>query len=166
VDKGTLSERDICAKHITPALQRAGWDLQTQIREEVSFNVGWVIVKGRLHTRGRQRRADYLLSYRPNQPIAVIEANDGSHGVGDGLQQALAYSNALDVPFVFSSNGDGLLFHDRTGLGGPTETPLALDERPSPETLLAKDEQQQAEIQELRDQLKTILGESLTHHAD
>lgn len=143
MDKGTLSERDICAKHITPALQRAGWDLQTQIREEVSFNVGWVIVKGRLHTRGRQRRADYLLSYRPNQPIAVIEANDGSHGVGDGL-----------------------LFHDRTGLGGPTETPLALDELPSPETLLAKDEQQQAEIQELRDQLKTILGESLTHHAD
>ncbi|SFD95007.1 type I restriction enzyme, R subunit [Thiohalospira halophila DSM 15071] len=135
LDTGSLSERDICTKFITPALQQAGWDIQTQIREEVSFTAGRVIVKGRLHTRGRQRRADYLLSYRPNQPIAVVEAKDGSHSVGDGMQQALAYSDALDVPFVFSSNGDGFLFHDRTGLGAQTETQLSLDEFPSPEEL-------------------------------
>ena len=135
LDAGGLSERDICTKFITPALHRAGWDIQTQVREEVSFTAGRVIVKGRLHTRGRQRRADYLLSYRSNQPIAVIEAKDASHSIGDGMQQGLAYSDALDVPFVFSSNGKGFLFHDRTGLGDQTETELSLEEFPSPEEL-------------------------------
>ncbi|MFS8172942.1 EcoAI/FtnUII family type I restriction enzme subunit R [Vreelandella titanicae] len=131
----TLSERDICTKYITPALVRAGWDIQTQIREEVTFTAGRIIVRGRLHTRGKKRRADYLLSFQKNQPIAVIEAKDNKHSLGDGMQQALAYSDALDVPFVFSSNGDGFLFHDRTGLGEQTETTMALAEFPSPDEL-------------------------------
>ncbi len=135
MDKKALSERDICTKFITPALERAGWDIQTQVREEVSFTNGRIIVRGRLHTRGKRRRADYLLSFQKNQPIAVIEAKDNKHGLGDGMQQGLAYSDALDVPFVFSSNGDGFLFHDRTGLGGQTETTLGLDNFPSPEVL-------------------------------
>ena len=135
MDKKALSERDICTKFITPALKNAGWDIQTQIREEVTFTAGRIIVRGRLHTRGKKRRADYLLSYQKNQPIAVIEAKDNSHSLGDGMQQALAYSDALDVPFVFSSNGDGFLFHDRTGLAEQTETTLTLTEFPSPETL-------------------------------
>ena len=135
MDKKALSERDICTKFITPALEHAGWDIQVQVREEVSFTAGRIIVRGRLHTRGKRRRADYLLSYQKNQPIAVIEAKDNKHGLGDGMQQALAYSDALDVPFVFSSNGDGFLFHDRTGLGGQTETVLGLDDFPSPEML-------------------------------
>nr|WP_227842233.1 type I restriction endonuclease [Halomonas zhuhanensis] len=122
MDKKALSERDICTKFITPALEQAGWDVQAQVREEVSFTAGRIIVRGRLHTRGKKRRADYLLSYQKNQPIAVIEAKDNKHSLGDGMQQALAYSDALDVPFVFSSNGDGFLFHDRTGLSGQTET--------------------------------------------
>ncbi|MAA87588.1 MAG: restriction endonuclease [Haliea sp.] len=132
MDKKQFSERDICTKFITPSLVQAGWNLQTQIREEVTFTAGRVIVRGRLHSRGKQRRADYVLSYQQNQPIAVIEAKDNSHSLGDGMQQALAYSDALDVPFVFSSNGDGFLFHDRTGLGPATETTLSLDEFPSP----------------------------------
>ena len=135
MDKKALSERDICTKFITPALERAGWDIQTQVREEVSFTAGRIIVRGRMHIRGKRRRADYLLSYQKNQPIAVIEAKDNKHSLGDGMQQALAYSDALDVPFVFSSNGDGFLFHDRTGLGSQTETVLAHDEFPSPEML-------------------------------
>ncbi|TDR52031.1 type I restriction enzyme R subunit [Halomonas ventosae] len=135
MDKKALSERDICTKFITPALERAGWDIQGQVREEVSFTAGRIIVRGRLHTRGKRRRADYLLSYHKHQPIAVIEAKDNKHGLGDGIQQALAYSDALDVPFVFSSNGDGFLFHDRTGLGGQTETVLGLDDFPSPDEL-------------------------------
>lgn len=135
MDKKALSERDICTKFITPALERAGWDIQTQVREEVSFTNGRIIVRGRLHTRGKRRRADYVLSFQKNQPIAVIEAKDNKHGLGDGMQQGLAYSDALDVPFVFSSNGDGFLFHDRTGLGGQTETTLGLDDFPSPEVL-------------------------------
>ncbi len=135
MDKKHFSERDICTKFITPSLVQAGWDVQSQIREEVSFTAGRVIVRGRLHSRGKQRRADYVLSYQKNQPIAVIEAKDNKHHLGDGMQQALAYSDALDVPFVFSSNGDGFLFHDRTGLGEATETTLTLDQFPSPVTL-------------------------------
>ena len=79
VDKRGLTERDICSKFITPALTRAGWDLQTQIREEKSFTAGRIIVRGRLHARGQRRRADYVLSYQKNQPIAVIEAKDNTH---------------------------------------------------------------------------------------
>ncbi|HCW90537.1 MAG TPA: restriction endonuclease [Marinobacter sp.] len=135
MDKKQLTERDICTKYINPALQNAGWDMHSQVREEVSFTAGRIIVRGRLHTRGKRRRADYVLSYKKNMPIAIIEAKDNNHSLGDGMQQALAYSDALDAPFVFSSNGDGFLFHDRTGLFGQTETILTLDEFPSPETL-------------------------------
>ncbi len=135
MDKKTLTERDICTKFINPALEQAGWDLNTQVREEVSFTAGRIIVRGRLHTRGKRRRADYVLSYKKNIPIAIIEAKDNNHSLGDGMQQALAYSDALDAPFVFSSNGDGFLFHDRTGLFGKTESSLSLTEFPSPDTL-------------------------------
>jgi len=138
MDKKKLSERDICTKFITPAIHKAGWDIQSQVREEVSFTAGRILVRGRLHARGKQRRADYVLSFQKNQPIAIIEAKDNKHSLGDGMQQALAYSDALDAPFVFSSNGDGFLFHDRTGLGEKTETELTLDEFPSPETLWAR----------------------------
>ncbi|MBI1905347.1 MAG: DEAD/DEAH box helicase family protein [Rhodocyclales bacterium] len=130
-----LSERDICTKFITPALVSAGWDVQSQIREEVSFTKGRIIVRGKLHSRGQARRADYVLYVRPNQPIAVIEAKDGSHMVGAGMQQALDYAEALDVPFVFSSNGDGFLFHDRTGHASVTESQLSLGDFPSPDAL-------------------------------
>ncbi|KJS08444.1 MAG: restriction endonuclease [Gammaproteobacteria bacterium BRH_c0] len=135
MDKKQLSERDICTKYITPAIEQAGWNIQTQVREEVSFTAGRIIVRGKLHTRGKQRRADYVLSYQKNQPIAVIEAKDNKHSLGDGMQQALSYGDALDVPFIFSSNGDGFLFHDRTGLGAATETILTNDQFPSPQTL-------------------------------
>lgn len=135
MDKKKLTERDICTKYINPALQNAGWDMHSQVREEVSFTAGRIIVRGRLHTRGKRRRADYVLSYKKNMPIAIIEAKDNNHSLGDGMQQALTYSDALDAPFVFSSNGDGFLFHDRTGLFGQTETTLSLDEFPTPETL-------------------------------
>src|SRR5262249_36585315 len=119
MDKYTLSERDICTKFITPALRRAGWDEMLQIREEVSFTKG--IVRGKLVTRGKAKRADYVLYFKPNIPLALIEAKDNSYSVGDGMQQALDYATTLNIPFVFSSNGDGFVFHDRTGKGGATE---------------------------------------------
>lgn len=130
-----LSERDICSKFITPAIKAAGWDDATQIREEFSFTKGRIIVRGKLVTRGKASRADYLLFYKPNIPIAVIEAKDNTHTVGAGLQQALGYAETLRVPFVFSSNGDGFVFHDRTGMGAKVESNLALDGFPSPEEL-------------------------------
>tara|TARA_R100001132_G_C3273827_1_gene95856 strand:+ start:3273 stop:5684 length:2412 start_codon:yes stop_codon:yes gene_type:complete len=138
INKKSLSERDICSKYITPALTAAGWDLQTQVREEVSFTDGQIIVKGKTVKRGKPKRADYILYYRPNIPLAVIEAKDNSHSVGDGMQQALAYADdesALSLPFVFSSNGDAFLFHDKTVKEGDVEQELPLDQFPSPDEL-------------------------------
>ena len=133
--KKNLSERDICSKFITPAVLEAGWDLHSQIREEVSFTKGRIIVRGKLHSRGEQKRADYILYYKSNIPIAVIEAKDNSYAIGSGMQQALNYAETLGIPFVFSSNGDGFLLHDRTGLAAQTEQELALNRFPSPEDL-------------------------------
>jgi type I restriction enzyme R subunit len=135
MDKRALSERDICTKFITPALRQAGWDEMLQIREEVSFTKGRIIVRGKLVTRGQAKRADYILYFKPNIPLALIEAKDNTHSVGDGMQQALDYAATLDIPFVFSSNGDGFVFHDRTGAADPRETNLALDAFPSPADL-------------------------------
>jgi len=135
MDKKTLSESDICAKFITPALIKAGWDEGLQIRREVSFTKGRIIVRGKLHTRGEQKRADYILYFKANIPIAVIEAKDNKHSVGAGMQQSLNYAETLGVPFVLSSNGDGFLLHDRTGLAEQTEQALSLDAFPSPTDL-------------------------------
>lgn len=133
--KKQLSERDICTKYITPALVQAGWDINTQVREEYPLTAGRVIVRGKLHTRAKRKRADYVLFYKPNIPIAVIEAKDNNHSVGDGMQQGLAYAEMLQVPFVFSSNGDGFLFHNAIAGDGVIERELGLNELPSAETL-------------------------------
>src|ERR1700676_1201763 len=132
MNKKQLSERDICTKFITPALRQAGWDEMTQVREEVSFTKGRIIVRGKLVTRGKAKRADYILYYKPNIPIAIIEAKGNNCAVGDGMQQALDYAVTLDIPFVFSSNGDGFVFHDRTGLSSEKEASLALNAFPPP----------------------------------
>ena len=133
LNKKRLSERDICTQFITPAVMRAGWS-QSQIREEVTFTAGPIVVRGKLASRDRskRKRADYILYHKPNIPLAIIEAKDNHHAVGDGLQQALGYADALQVPFVFSSNGDAFLFHDTTGTGGMVEREIPLDAFPSP----------------------------------
>ncbi len=138
MEKTRLSESDVCAKFITPALHRAGWDEATQIRREVSFTKGRIIARGKLVSRGKDRRADYVLYYQPNLPIALIEAKDNTHAVGDGMQQALDYAETLHIPFVFSSNGEGFVFHDRTGLSPERETNHSLDAFPSPSELWAR----------------------------
>lgn len=131
----SFSERDICSKYITPALQKAGWDLNTQVREEVSFTAGRINVHGKTISRGSKKRADYILYYKNNLPIAIIEAKDGSHSPSDGIQQALSYGESLDVPFVYSSNGDGFVEHDRLKTSGAKETSVAIESFPSPEEL-------------------------------
>ncbi|WP_376697257.1 EcoAI/FtnUII family type I restriction enzme subunit R [Wenzhouxiangella sp. EGI_FJ10305] len=135
MDKKNLSERDICTKFITPALRKAGWDEMLQIREEVSFTRGRLIVRGKLVSRGKAKRADYVLYVKPNIPVALIEAKDNRHSVGDGMQQALGYAETLNIPYVFSSNGDGFVFHDRTGASDQPEADLNLDDFPAPEDL-------------------------------
>jgi len=136
VNKKDLSETDIRTKFITPAVVGAGWDLHTQIREEVSLTAGKVLVRGKTHKRGPAKFADYILYYKPNLPVAVIEAKDNKHALGDGMQQALNYADMHGgLPFAFSSNGDGFLFHDRTVTDGDVESELPLDGFPSPEAL-------------------------------
>ncbi|WP_016994128.1 EcoAI/FtnUII family type I restriction enzme subunit R [Lysinibacillus boronitolerans] len=127
-----LTERDICTKFITPSIVQSGWNLLDQIREEYTFTDGRVIVRGNLTSRGKRKRADYLLSYKPNLPLAIVEAKDMNHTIRSGLQQAIDYGTILDVPFVYSSNGEGFIERDMlTNL----ERELRLDEFPSPEEL-------------------------------
>ncbi len=134
--KKALSESDICDRFISPALTGAGWKVN-QWRREYGFTDGKIIVRGKLVARGKRKRADYLLFHTPDLPIALIEAKDNTHTVGAGMQQALAYAETLQVPFVFSSNGDGFVFHDRTDTYPTVEQHLALDEFPSPDELFA-----------------------------
>lgn len=141
MDKKKLTEADIRTKFITPALQGADgdkWDLMTQVREEYYFTKGRVIVRGKTVHRGEAKKADYILYYKPNLPIAVIEAKDNNHSVGDGMQQALDYAEILDIPFAYSSNGDAFLEHDRTASTGPATREIPLDQFPSPSELWSR----------------------------
>ena len=138
IDKKSLSERDICTKFITPAIKKAGWDTLTQLLEEVSFTDGKIYVRGKMTARGARKRADYILYYKPSIPIAIVEAKDNKHSIRAGIQQALDYAKILDIPFVFSSNGDGFLFHDKTQVSENIETELDNDSFPSPQELWSK----------------------------
>ena len=133
--KKELTERDICTKYINPALTQAGWNLQTQIRVEVYFTVGKIYVKGNKSKRAKGKKADYILYYKPNIPVAIIEAKDNNHRVQDGIQQGLEYANILDIPVVFSSNGDEFYEHDKTLSNGVVERKISLNNFPTPDEL-------------------------------
>jgi len=133
--KKDLSERDICTKYIIPALQKAGWNIEKQIREEVYFTDGKIYIKGNKTNRGTRKRADYILYFKPNIPVAIIEAKRNEKSIGFGIQQALDYAGILDIPVAFSSNGDGFLEHDKTAFLGKIERQLELTNFPSPQAL-------------------------------
>lgn len=137
-DKKELSEADIKAKFITPAIVKAGWDELTQIRREVTLTPGPVVVRGNLSSRNKKKKkfADYVIQKEKGVPIAVIEAKDNNHTISDGMQQALGYGDLLDVPCAFSSNGDGFASHNKTAAPGEDiETEFGLDTFPSPDEL-------------------------------
>lgn len=139
MDKKQLSETDIISKFIMPAIDDAGWDSMLQIRQEVKLRDGKVIVRGQLGVRKTVKSADIVLYHKPNMPLAVVEAKANKHEVGKGMQQGLDYARLLDVPFVFASNGDGFVFHDKTAPEGtPIETEISLNEFPSPDQLWQK----------------------------
>lgn len=129
--KSHLSEEDIKLRYITPAIQNAGWD-NKQIRMEYAFTAGRIILRGNITARGRKKSADYLLSYKNNFPLAIVEAKDNTKPVGAGLQQAIDYAKALDVPYVYASNGDG--FVEQNLIKGEVKE-LKLEEFPSPQAL-------------------------------
>lgn len=131
-NKKDLSEQDIRTKYITPAIKNAGWNEISQLREEVYFTKGRIELRGKTVQRGKAKKADYVLYLQNNLPIAIIEAKDNNYSVGSGMQQALDYAETLDIPFVYSSNGDGFLEHDMlTGI----ERELGIDQLPSPTEL-------------------------------
>lgn len=132
------TEQETRSRLINPALTRAGWDLGTQIREDFALTAGRIVVRGTLHMRERPKRADYVLAYRPNIPLAVVEAKDAQQQPGAGMQQALEYARMLDVPFAFSTNGREFVFHDKTASHGPVERTLTPDELPSPDYLWSR----------------------------
>lgn len=135
MDKKQLSERDICTKYITPAIQSSNWDIEKQVREEVTFTDWKILIQGKKISRINKKRADYILYYKNNFPIAVIEAKDNNHSVWAWMQQALHYAKTLDIPFVYSSNWDWFLEHDRTTQNWVIERELSLDNFPSPDEL-------------------------------
>ena len=137
MDKKKLSETDIISKFIMPAVQSAGWDLMKQIRQEVKLRDGKVIVRGQLGVRKTVKSADIVLYHKPNMPLAVIEAKANKHEIGKGMQQGLDYAGLLEVPFIFASNGDGFILHDKTN-PAQLETRIELADFPTPEQLWQK----------------------------
>ncbi len=137
-EKKELSEADIKAKFITPAMVKAGWDEMTQVRREVALTPGPVIVRGNLSSRNRKKMkfADYVLQKEKGVPVAVVEAKDNKDPISHGLQQALGYAELLDVPCAFSSNGDGFASHNKAAAAGEdTETEFGMDAFPPPDEL-------------------------------
>lgn len=137
MDKKTLSETDIITKYILPAVESAGWDRMNQLRQEVKLRDGKVIVRGQMGMRKTVKAADIVLYHKPNLPLAVIEAKANKHEVGKGIQQGLDYARLLGVPFVFASNGDGFIFHDKTNPQA-LEAEITLADFPSPQALWQK----------------------------
>ena len=126
LQKKDMTEEDIKLQYITPAVT-SKWDRQ-KITMETQVTDGKISLKGNLAVREKGKRADYLLYLSPNNPIAVIEAKDNNHQISEGLQQAMNYAKMLDLPFAFSSNGDGFAEHDfLTG----AERQFGLDEFPT-----------------------------------
>ncbi len=139
MDKSKLTETDIITKFILSALAHSGWNNMTQIRQEVKLRDGKVIVRGQIGMRQTVKSADIVLSHKPGMPLAVIEAKANKHEIGKGMQQGLEYAKLLDVPFIFASNGDGFIFHDKTAADGqPIESEISLAEFPSPSELWQK----------------------------
>ncbi|MDH6199084.1 type I restriction enzyme R subunit [Mycobacterium frederiksbergense] len=134
-DKLQLTETEIRTRFVTPALSAAGWPLDSLREEFFYFSAGRIQVVGKKGVRKKPKRVDYLLEYRPNLPVAVVEAKDNRHAPGHGMQQAIQYAEQLDVPSVFTTNGDSFVWHDRTGLRHDVEQVIALDDFPSPEVL-------------------------------
>ena len=126
LQKKDMTEEDIKLQYITPAVT-SKWNRQ-KITMETQVTDGKISLKGNLAVREKGKRADYLLYLSPNNPIAVIEAKDNNHQISEGLQQAMNYAKMLDLPFAFSSNGDGFAEHDfLTG----AERQFGLDEFPT-----------------------------------
>ncbi|WP_411825252.1 EcoAI/FtnUII family type I restriction enzme subunit R [Luteolibacter sp. AS25] len=139
-EKQELSEEDICDLFITPAIKSAGWDQFKQIRREVTLTPGPIVVRGNMSSRNKKKKkfADYVLQWEKGVPIAVVEAKayDPTKGASHGLQQALGYTNILNVPCAFSSNGEAFASHNKVPKPGEDiECEFTLESFPPPSVL-------------------------------
>ncbi len=106
-----ITEADTCRMYVLPLLREAGWT-DEQIAEQRTFTDGRIIVVGDKCWREKQKRADYILRYRRDFPIAVVEAKAAYKSPADGLQQAKDYAQVLGLKFAYSTNGHGIVEHD------------------------------------------------------
>ena len=137
MDKKNLSESDISDKYVRPALVSAGWHTLDQIYAQFPLRAGRVVVRGNRSQRDNSTvlKADFVLCFKPNIPLAVVEVKKARLSMQAGMQQAIQYAELLDVPFSFASNGDGFVFRDATLATGVLEQNLTLDQFPSPAEL-------------------------------
>ena len=135
LDKSKMTEEDIKLNYITPAILASSWKDKITMETKVQFTDGKINLAGNLISRSNPKKADYILYINANNPIAIVEAKDNKHLISSGLPQAMTYAQMMDIPFAYSSNGDGFYEHDfLTG----EERPLSLDEFPTPEELIAR----------------------------
>ena len=135
LNKKQMTEEDIKLNYITPAINASGWKNGINITMETKITDGKINIKGNMAYREKAKKADYLLYLNKYNPIAVVEAKDNNHSISHGLQQAMTYAQMLDLPFAYSSNGDGFCEHDfLTG----AERELTMEEFPTVEELVAR----------------------------
>ena len=135
LSKKQMTEEDIKLNYITPALLGKGWQNKITMETKVQFTDGKINLRGNLVSREAPKKADYVLYINSNNPIAIVEAKDNNHTVSYGLQQAMTYAQMLDVPFAYSSNGDGFMEHDfLTGL----EQQIPMDQFPTYDDLIER----------------------------
>jgi type I restriction enzyme R subunit len=134
LNKQQMTEEDIKLNYITPAIQK-GWNENITMETKVQFTDGRINLKGNMVSRGKPKFADYVLYLNTGKPIAIVEAKDNNHTISHGLQQAITYAQMMDLPFAYSSNGDGFYEHDfLTG----KERQISLDEFPTHDQLIAR----------------------------
>jgi type I restriction enzyme R subunit len=134
LSKQQMTEEDIKLNYITPAIQK-GWNENITMETKVQFTDGRINLKGNMVSRGKPKFADYVLYLNTGKPIAIVEAKDNNHTISYGLQQAITYAQMMDLPFAYSSNGDGFYEHDfLTG----KERQISLDAFPTHDQLIAR----------------------------
>lgn len=133
LSKRQMTEEDIKLQFITPAITKK-WALRL-ITMETRITDGQINLRGNMVSRKEAKKADYILYLNESTPIAIVEAKDNKHAVGDGLQQAMQYAIMMDIPFAYSSNGDGFMEHDfLTG----EERSISMEDFPAPDALYAR----------------------------
>ncbi len=154
LQKNQMTEEDIKLQYITPAITTK-WS-QSKITMETKVTDGRINLKGNVAVREKPKKADYILYLNANNPIAIVEAKDNNHTVSHGLQQAMTYAQMLDIPFAFSSNGDGFAEHDfLTGL----ERQFGMDEFPTEDELIARYKTESNNGQGLTPEEETVIAQ-------